>query len=201
MRYRPDHKLKTRQDLVKRAASQMRAKGPAGVSIAQLMASLGLTHGGFYAHFPSKDALIAAAIEAMFADVIRIRQGQLGAKTGPGALRALIENYLSPVHLDQRDRGCPVAALMGLADQLPSTARVALDKGYQQMVSQFAGLMADRPGPEDLALASSLISEMVGALTLARAMTDRNQTLTILDHSRLAILHRAGLSTSTLETA
>ena len=69
------------------------------------------------------------------------------------------------------------------------------------MVSQFAGLMADRPSPEDLALASSLISEMVGALTLARAMTDRNQTLTILDHSRLAILHRAGLSTSTLETA
>jgi TetR/AcrR family transcriptional repressor of nem operon len=201
MRYRPDHKLKTRQDLVKRAAGQMRAKGPTGVSIAQLMASLGLTHGGFYAHFPSKDALIAAAIEAMFADVIRIRQGQLGAKTGPGALRALIENYLSPVHLDQRDRGCPVAALMGLADQLPSTARVALDEGYQQMVSQFAGLMADRPGPEDLALASSLISEMVGALTLARAMTDRNQALTILDHSRLAILHRAGLSTSTLETA
>ena len=66
MRYSDSHKQETRQKVVKAAAAAMRAKGPDGVGVAEIMAEAGLTHGGFYAHFPNKEALVAAAIEEAF---------------------------------------------------------------------------------------------------------------------------------------
>lgn len=66
MRYSPEHKEKTRAQMLTAAAQQMRLRGPDGVSVAALMRRVGLTHGGFYAHFKSKDQLIAAAVATMF---------------------------------------------------------------------------------------------------------------------------------------
>ncbi|HJU39167.1 MAG TPA: TetR/AcrR family transcriptional regulator, partial [Tahibacter sp.] len=67
MRYDAEHKLRTREKVVKAAAKAIRAKGPDGVGIAEVMAEVGLTHGGFYAHFPNKETLVAAAIDEAFA--------------------------------------------------------------------------------------------------------------------------------------
>ncbi len=201
MRYSDEHKDKTRQDLVRVAARQMRAKGPAGVSIAQLMASLGLTHGGFYAHFPSKDALIAAAIEAMFADVARRRADTLGTLPPSQALAVFIDQYLSSEHRDRRDRGCPIAALIGMADQMPSTARTAFDQGYERLVDLVAGLIVQGTAPDRQALATSIVSEIVGGLTLARAISDPGCADQVLAQTRNSVRMRIGIADLTMETA
>lgn len=200
MRYNDEHKDKTRQDLVRVAARQMRAKGPAGVSIAKLMASLGLTHGGFYAHFPSKDALIAAAIEAMFADVARRRTATIGTIPPSQALAVFIDQYLSSEHRDRRDRGCPIAALMGTADQMPSAARTAFDQGYGGLVHLVAGLIDEGTTPDRQALATSIVSEIVGGLTLARAMSDPSCADQVLAQTRNSVRMRLGILNLTMET-
>ena len=113
MRYSNDHKAGTRQRVLKEAAREIRAKGPDGVAVAGVMARAGLTHGGFYAHFESKDAMIADAIGTMFEDA-RARAGTLDQGGDPrAALRAYVDFYLSPAHRDNRDRGCPLPTLSG----------------------------------------------------------------------------------------
>ena len=163
MRYAPDHSARTRVRLVEAAAAEIRAKGALGVSLAPLMRSLGLTHGGFYAHFPSRDALVAAAIEAMFAE----SEGRFPPDMPLGQI---VRAYLSRSHRDAPASGCPVAALMSEAHRLPALARAAYDRGVARMVGSFALRLAPGgggPGPRDSAFA--LVSGLAGGLALARA--------------------------------
>jgi TetR/AcrR family transcriptional repressor of nem operon len=111
MRYDSDHKSETRQRVLKEAAREIRAKGPGGVAVAGIMARAGLTHGGFYAHFGSKDALIAAAIETMFESAGR----RFDATAAHERIRALRSEPMSistcrPRHRDSREHGCPLPA-------------------------------------------------------------------------------------------
>ena len=201
MRYSDEHKDKTRQDLIRVAARKMRAKGPAGVSIAQLMASLGLTHGGFYAHFQSKDALIAAAIEAMFADVARRRSSMLGDLPPGQAMSVFIDQYLSGEHRDRPDHGCPIAALIGMTDQLPPIARTAFDQGYSRLVQLVAGLIDEDTTHDRQALATSIVSEIVGGLTLSRAISDPDCADQLLSQTRNSVRMRIGIADLTQEIA
>jgi AcrR family transcriptional regulator len=111
MRYDAEHKARTRTTLLAEAAKAIRSEGPHKVGVAEIMARAGLTHGGFYAHFESKDALIAAAIATMFKEsLVAFERGT----SGPGPARALdayISTYLSERHRDARETGCPLAAL------------------------------------------------------------------------------------------
>ena len=109
MRYDPDHKERTRARLLKVAAEQIRLRGPEGVSVAGIMKRLGLTHGGFYAHFDSKDALLAAAVRAMFEDAARRRAKSCGCVH---TIDMYLDLYVSETHRDNPALGCPVAALM-----------------------------------------------------------------------------------------
>jgi len=102
MRYDAEHKQKTREKVLKAAAKAIRADGPHRVGVADVMSKAGLTHGGFYAHFTSKDDLIAAAIEQMF-DESRIRMARETEDKPPReALRSYIDFYLSSGHRDAR---------------------------------------------------------------------------------------------------
>ena len=103
MRYSSDHKAETRERVLKEAANEIRAKGPDNVAVSGIMARAGLTHGGFYAHFPSKDALVKEAIGTMFADA-RARSDKIDADGDPrDVLRAYVDFYLSPAHRDRRE--------------------------------------------------------------------------------------------------
>src|SRR6185369_4828225 len=113
VRYASDHKAKTREQLLQAAAREIRAKGPDGVAVAGIMAQVGLTHGGFYAHFKSKDALIEAALEEMFRAAKERSEPIIASADSREALRAYLDFYLSPAHRDGRDRGCPLPALSG----------------------------------------------------------------------------------------
>jgi len=193
MRYDSEHKQKTRAKVLKAAAKAIRAEGPHQIGVAEVMAQAGLTHGGFYAHFASKDELVAAAIGQMFDEARDRFLHETVDRTPADALCAYIDFYLSPAHRDARRSGCPVAAL---ASDLPRLSKAALNQfaeGSRRMreslASQLEQLGRAGAGHE----ASSVQAELVGALSLARVEPDGKRSDAILADSRRAIKQRLKL--------
>jgi TetR/AcrR family transcriptional repressor of nem operon len=194
MRYEPDYKAKTRQKVLGEAAKVMRAEGIQGMGVANVMAKAGLTHGAFYAHFDSKDALIGETIREM-ALAARGKFDLVTEGLAPAdALRKYIEFYLSARHRDNVETSCPLPWLAGEIPRLDAPAR----KRYGASVAGLAELLAVRlralKHPDANAAASSVVAELVGALALSRAVGDKAQSDLILGRSRDSILARLGLS-------
>jgi TetR/AcrR family transcriptional repressor of nem operon len=193
MRYGAEHKEETRKRVLKAAARAIRADGPQGVGVAGVMAEVGLTHGGFYAHFKSKDDLVAASIGQMFAEGrARVRRETEGvdARTGLGRY---IDFYLSRSHRDARGAGCPLPYLSADAVRMDPTSRSRFAEGVAEMTASLAGVLAGMGCADAPAEAASLLAEMVGALALARADPDPVRSDAILDRSRAALKTRFGL--------
>lgn len=186
MRYSPDHKEKTREKVVKTAARALRREGPERLAVAGVMAEAGLTHGGFYAHFASKDALLSAAIEEAFAHGRRRFAETVEGLSGQAALEAYVDMYVSERHRDSRERGCPITALAGDIARQDGEVRAAFDKGVRSLTGGLARMLPDG----DSAMAGSLLAEMAGAVTLARAVSDRALSDDLLAQSRAAIKAR-----------
>ena len=192
MRYSESHKQETRKKVVRAAANAVRAKGPEGVAVAEVMAQAGLTHGGFYAHFPNKEALVVAAIEEAF-DQSRRRFARLTeGLAAPAALAAFVDAYVSMEHRARRERGCPVTALSSELPRQGAAIRRAFDEGVRALIGRVAGWL---PAGEDdrESLATSLVSEMAGAVILSRAISD-DMAERLLADSRRRIKARMGLN-------
>src|SRR4051812_11208330 len=118
MESRPSRKEVTHDRIVETAARAIRRAGYDGVGVADIMKEAGLTHGGFYAHFPSRDALLVEAIERAGRDSAAVMAQSSARRRAKGAspFRAFVESYLSDAHLASHDVGCPVAAL---ASEMP----------------------------------------------------------------------------------
>jgi TetR/AcrR family transcriptional repressor of nem operon len=190
MRYDAEHRGRTREKIVKEAAAAIRAKGPEGVGVAALMKRAGLTHGGFYAHFGSKDELVSEAIALMFAQAAA-RFDRTRAEADPrAALIAYVDFYLSKRHRDARDSGCPVAALSTDIGRLEPASRERFGVGIATL-SRWLGEALARHGVADGDTAgASLLAELTGALTLSRAVADPAQSDLILERSQAAIRSR-----------
>lgn len=192
MRYADTHKAETRQRVLKVAAREIRAKGPDNVAVAGVMASAGLTHGGFYAHFGSKQALISEAIGTMFDDA-RQRIGTIDSDDPKTALRRYVDFYLSKGHRDGRDRGCPLPALAGDLVRSGAAAREQFGAGVAGLTNRLANSL-NRVGVDNAnAEASSMLAQMVGAVVLSRAVDDAAQADAILADTHAAIVERYGL--------
>jgi TetR/AcrR family transcriptional regulator, transcriptional repressor for nem operon len=193
MRYGPDHSEKTKSRVVKIAAAQMRKRGPDNVGVADVMSRAGLTHGGFYAHFNSKDDLIAAAIGRMFEESrARFREWTQG-KDQPGALRSYINAYVSKAHRDKPENGCAIAALSSDIGRQGTKARAAYDAGVLGLAGAIATLLPIEDDVKRRALALSMLSEMTGAVAAARAVSDPALSEEILSSARRSLRARAGL--------
>ena len=193
MRYPDSHKEETRAKLVKAAAAAVRAKGPDGVGVAEIMKEVGLTHGGFYAHFPSKEALVAAAIGEAF-DQGRRRFGRLTADlTGLEAFGAFVDSYVSMDHRAFPERGCPVATIASDLPRQGAAVREVFDAGVSSLIARVADWL---PGDAEAreGLASSLVAEMAGVVGLSRAVSDDAMAARFLEQSRRRIRARAGLN-------
>ena len=170
MRYGADHRAQTRARIVECAARRFRADGYAGAGVGEIMADAGLTVGGFYAHFASKEELFAEAITAAGQQALTDRSPV--PDPPPGAwVRAFVANYLSGEHIGNRAEGCPLAALGGDVARGTEASRTA----YGDAVSCFADTLAAHlagPAEQRLATASAVMSMCVGALTIARAGLD-----------------------------
>lgn len=194
MRYSETHKQDTRRKVVKAAAAAMRAKGPDGVGVAEIMAEAGLTHGGFYAHFPNKEALVAAAVEEAF-DESRRRFDRLTGGLGPGeALRAFVDAYVSMEHRNAPERGCPISTLASDLPRQGPQVRSAFDIGVEGLIARIEHWLPDGDSATRRDLASSLMAEMAGAVALARAVSDPREAGKLLDASRRGVKARAGLA-------
>jgi TetR/AcrR family transcriptional repressor of nem operon len=193
MRYDAEHKERTRALLLKEAARAIRAKGPQRIGVAAIMAKAGLTHGGFYAHFTSKDELVAEAVGAMFTDSGTRLQKMLSELPPDEALAAYADFYLSPRHRDDRGRGCPIPALSADVPHLSPAARRAFGDGIAQLGNILADLLRRMNHPQPVQAASSLLSELSGALALARCLGSGEQSDALLAASRAALAQRFGL--------
>ena len=167
MRFSKDHAAKTRARIVDTAAALVRREGVAGMSVPGLMREAGLTHGGFYAHFPSKDALVAEAIDTALAGTTA-RFGDKAA-SADDPIAAMVDEYVSAAHRDHPEFGGAVAAVG------PETARDseeggrAMAAGAARMIDRLSEAVAARsPGTsrEDV---RALVVAMVGALVVSRA--------------------------------
>ena len=201
MRYSDGHKEETRNRILAVASRQVRARGPAGVSVAELMAEAGLTHGGFYAHFKSKDALIGAAIETAFENRRTYFRNLPEAADPQAFLARFVDGYISEIHRDRPERGCPVATLSSDIPRQGEAARAAFDAGVKGMIHTISSRLAVG-APEDRdALAGSLVTEMAGAVALARAVSDPELSDRLLEQSRRSVKARMGLPNSSPEQA
>jgi len=196
MRYDSEHKERTRARVLKEAAKAIRAEGPHRVGVAGMMAKAGLTHGGFYAHFASKDDLVVAAMAQMFAEASAKFDRLTAGKPPAAALRAYVDFYLSRQHRDARDAGCPLPSLSADLPRLGVAARQQFAAGVAGLTARLAGLFSALGRPDTEMLASSALAEMVGALSLARGVADPKQSDAILKSSRTGLKLRLGVAES-----
>lgn len=190
MRYSSQHKHETRARVLKEAANAIRDKGPDGVAVTDIMARAGLTHGGFYAHFASKSDLVGQAVTTMF-DEVRDRISTVGGgEDVKASMRNVLAYYLSPEHRDDRAGGCPMPALSGDVTRLTGPARACFTQGVSDMAAKIiAALQAigtDNPEREALALQAQL----VGAVSLARAVDSVTLSDAILQDTYDQIVER-----------
>lgn len=158
------------------AARAVRRHGYAGVGVAEVMKEAGLTHGGFYAHFKSRDALLNAAIEYAGADSVKLLSRRVKAlrEAGASPVRALVEAYLGDEHVASCERGCPVAALGSEMPRQPEALLAVSRKRVEGLVERVrATLPPEAPREHAFALAASL----VGALQLARALGEEGRAM------------------------
>lgn len=193
-RYDPAHKEQTRKAILKAAARAIRTGGPERVSVAEVMGEAGLTHGGFYAHFRSKEALVAAAIASMFDSAGRQSTRWTEGLDGLDAFNAFVDRYLAPEHRDDPGRGCPLTTLATDVARSGGAAQAALDAGIARMIANIAERLLVDDAAEREALAASLMAEMAGAVTLARAVKDPALSDRLLAASRAAVKARAALA-------
>ena len=167
------------------AARAVRRHGYAGVGVAEVMKEAGLTHGGFYAHFKSRDALLAAALDHAGAGSAKVlaRRLALGREAGLSPLRALVEGYLSEAHVAAVELGCPVAALASDMHRQQEAVLAASRRRVLGLIDKVRrALPPDAPEEHAQVIASTL----VGTLQLARALGDGAGGL--LQASRQALL-------------
>jgi AcrR family transcriptional regulator len=161
----------THERIVETAARALRGTGFYGIGVADIMKQAGLTHGGFYAHFPSRDALLAEALDRAGQDSRERLQRTIaaGEARGLSRFRALVEGYLSDRHLKSPESGCPVAAL---ASEMPRQAEQVREAATQRVRSLLASVEASLPPGHPEGAAAAVASHLVGALQLARALGD-----------------------------
>ena len=166
MRITREKKQENHDKILAIASEMFRERGFDGVGVADLMDLAGMTHGGFYNHFASKEALIAEASAKGF--------GETSARYAGQDIGAVIDAYVSRVHRDARGHGCPAAALSGEAARLPNDTRSVFGEGIEGLVAGVEnGLTAIQPSGADIrAKAISLLAQAVGAVVLSRACPD-----------------------------
>lgn len=162
----------THDRIVEVAARAIRRSGYAGTGVADIMKEAGLTHGGFYAHFPSREALLAEAADLAGAEAVALSAAIAAAAPPDQALAALAQAYLSPAHVAAIETGCPIAALGSEMPRQAPEVRRAATRRIKEMIDVVNRQQADwgQPGAHETALRN--VATLVGTLILARAVDD-----------------------------
>ena len=168
----PNRKEVTHERIVGAAARASRRTGYDGTGVADIMKEVGLTHGGFYAHFASREAMLAEAADRAGAESVAALTRVAEAAPPQMALRALIRAYLSKEHVEDAATGCPVAALGSEMPRQAPKVRRAATRRIKQLIDLVARHSPDQGEPGAYEHALVTVATMVGALVLTRAVDD-----------------------------
>ncbi|WOH84755.1 TetR/AcrR family transcriptional regulator [Bradyrhizobium sp. BEA-2-5] len=191
MRYSPEHKQETHDRIVKKASVRLREKGAHGIGVADLMKEAGLTHGGFYAHFDSREALVIEAFGyAMDRSMEHWRK--LAADTPPEKrLSTIIDGYLSALHRDNPGHGCSIPALGAeIARESPKTRKAFAGK-LDQMIEMMTDYIPNMPRKAARKQAIATLATMMGTIVMSRIAGSGEMSDEILSAGREAVLGRA----------
>jgi TetR/AcrR family transcriptional regulator, transcriptional repressor for nem operon len=178
MRFEKGHKAATRQHILEIASKYFRREGVSASGISGIMGEAGLTNGGFYLHFESKDQLVQEAVGRALTE----RQQDLEEKLQAGVdLEGVIRSYLSQAHRGDQACGCPSAALLPEIVRQSVPARQTYENGLQNFVSTLAALLPDADSTAAGRRATAIFALMVGTLQFARAVPDVARAKQILE--------------------
>jgi len=191
MRYSKEHKQETHARIVKKASVRLREKGAHGIGVADLMKDAGLTHGGFYAHFDSREALVIEAF-AYAMDRSTERWRKIAEQTPlDKRLATIVETYLTPVHRDDPGHGCAVPTLGAEIARESAKTRKAFAAKLEQMIDMMADQILDVPRKTARKQAMAALATMMGTLVLSRIAGTGEFSDEILASGREAVLDRA----------
>ena len=188
MRYDAEHKARTHRRIVKSASRQLRKKGLNGPAVATLMKASGLTHGGFYKHFSSRDDLVVEAIEE---SLMELTKTLIDAAKDSGlrdAWKAMVTTYLSRERCDRADIGCPIAALAPDIARTAPAMKQRISAAILKFRSELIPFMPGRTTEEKGSNFLMLMTSMVGTIALARTMPERAVREAIVDTVRDRLL-------------
>jgi TetR/AcrR family transcriptional repressor of nem operon len=188
MRYPPEHKAEVHQKIVKDASRRVRAEGLSGAAVAAVMRDTGLTHGGFYKHFGSKDELVMESLREAFRDIgdklVRVAE----QSRSEAAWKAIVKSYLSLEYCEHVERGCPLPAL---APEMARVDQAMRSQVFAELVNYRDRMLPFMPGRRtaDKERAFFVIfSMMIGAVEIARMMPDRAAQEKVLASTREFLL-------------
>jgi len=188
MRYRPEHKVETHKKIVKDASRRVRTEGLNGAAVVAVMRDTGMTHGGFYRHFASKDALLVESLREAFREIVETLVRAAEQAPRGEAWNAIVNTYLSPEMSEHPEHGCPLATLG------PELARA--DRGMKPQIiaelvnykSQMLPFMRGRRTVDKERAFFAIFSAMIGATEIARILPDPTMRQKVLGSAREFLL-------------
>jgi AcrR family transcriptional regulator len=182
-------KAQSRRRIVEAASRSVRRSGFHGVGVAEVMKEAGLTHGGFYSHFPSRDALLAEALVLASKDIGTLINANVSrlARQGQSRFSAFVETYLHDSQIVDCENGCPVAAL---CSEMPQQAGDVLDSSRQIVFNLHRLVRQAMPKYAGDAAAWAVAGALIGAMQLARALGDNEQGRAVLAAARADLIDR-----------
>jgi TetR/AcrR family transcriptional repressor of nem operon len=192
MGYSQQHKAETRARLLKLASVALRKDGPDKLGVVELMRAAGLTHGGFYAHFKSREMLLIEALKAVF-DEAQQRYHDVSADVPPReALARFVDHYLSPAHRDTLS-ACPIVALNSDLPRQSRAFRAAYRAGVRDLLRIIEGWIEAAGVAGGEACAASMLAEMAGAIAVSRSVADDRLSNNLLSAARRRVKSQLGL--------
>jgi TetR/AcrR family transcriptional repressor of nem operon len=184
MRYRSGHKVEIHQKIVKDASRRVRAEGLTGAAVTDVMQDAGLTQGGFYKHFESKNELLMESLREAFREMADTL-AQVAERSRPGtAWKAIVKAYLSPEHCDHAERGCPMAALAPEFARADKTMKPQILGELTKYQNRMLPFMPGRRAADKERAFLAIFSTMLGAVAIARILPDQAARAKVLAGAR-----------------
>lgn len=188
MRYQPEHKAEIHQKIVKDASRRVRAEGITGAAVSAVMRDAGLTHGGFYKHFVSKDELLMESLSEAFQEIAD-RLAAAGEQAQPGAAwKEIVKTYLSLEYCDHVECGCPLPALAPELARVDKAMKARIFEELKRYKSRMLPFMPGRRAADKERAFFSIFSTMVGAIEIARMLPEPAMRESVLKSAREFLL-------------
>jgi len=188
MRYRPDHKVETHQQIVKDASRRIRAEGITRTAVSAVMRDAGLTHGGFYKHFGSKDELLMESLSEAFQEIAD-RLAHAAEQSQPEtAWKAIVKTYLSLECCDHVEYGCPLTALAPELARVDKAMKPQIFEELKKYRSRMLPFMPGQRTADKERAFFSIFSTMVGATEIARMLPEPAMREKVLASARDLLL-------------